>query len=89
MVDRSLRPPLPANGVSTDGGGTINVTDPATQELIGQTCVYSNRIYAQAGIHDSFVERLAEAVDGLRVGNGMDQARQLGPLINDARCCES
>jgi succinate-semialdehyde dehydrogenase/glutarate-semialdehyde dehydrogenase len=50
----------------------------------GQTCVCSNRIYAQAGVHDIFVEKLAAAVSKLRVGSGLDQTTQLGPLINEA-----
>jgi succinate-semialdehyde dehydrogenase/glutarate-semialdehyde dehydrogenase len=48
----------------------------------GQTCVCANRIYAQAGIHDRFVERLAEAADELKVGDGFEAGTDLGPLIN-------
>ena len=48
----------------------------------GQTCVCANRIYVQSGIHDAFVERLAEAVGRMRVGDGFDGA-DLGPLINE------
>jgi len=50
----------------------------------GQTCVCANRLYVQAGIHDRFVEALAKAVDGLVVGNGLDQATTIGPLIDEA-----
>ena len=50
----------------------------------GQTCVCTNRFYAQAGIHDAFVERLAAAAKQLKVGNGLDDGTNLGPLINDA-----
>jgi succinate-semialdehyde dehydrogenase / glutarate-semialdehyde dehydrogenase len=50
----------------------------------GQTCVCSNRIYAQSGIYDVFVERLSAAVSELKVGNGLDEDSELGPLINDA-----
>lgn len=49
----------------------------------GQTCVCSNRIYAQSGIHDVFVERLSAAVSELKVGSGLDEDSQLGPLISD------
>ncbi|MBS3785214.1 MAG: NAD-dependent succinate-semialdehyde dehydrogenase [Gammaproteobacteria bacterium] len=48
----------------------------------GQTCVCANRIYAQAGIYDAFVERLAEKVAALQVGPGHDDQTQIGPLIN-------
>ncbi|VVE07935.1 succinate-semialdehyde dehydrogenase (NADP(+)) [Pandoraea anhela] len=50
----------------------------------GQTCVCANRIYAQDGIYDAFVEKLTAAVSELRVGNGFDQGVVIGPLIEDA-----
>lgn len=48
----------------------------------GQTCVCVNRFYAQAGIYDAFVEKLRDAVASLRVGPGVEEASQIGPLIN-------
>src|SRR5690606_32008317 len=51
---------------------------------MGQTCVCTNRIFAQAGIHDAFVARLAEGVAALRVGNGAEPGIDQGPLINAA-----
>jgi succinate-semialdehyde dehydrogenase/glutarate-semialdehyde dehydrogenase len=50
----------------------------------GQTCVCTNRIYAQSGIHDAFVARLAEAVAALRVGPGDKAGSEIGPLITPA-----
>lgn len=50
----------------------------------GQTCVCANRIYVQAGIHDRFVQKLAEAMATLTVGNGLDAGTQIGPLIDEA-----
>jgi succinate-semialdehyde dehydrogenase/glutarate-semialdehyde dehydrogenase len=38
----------------------------------GQTCVCANRILVQAGVHDEFSEKLARAVAGLKVGNGLE-----------------
>jgi succinate-semialdehyde dehydrogenase/glutarate-semialdehyde dehydrogenase len=48
----------------------------------GQTCVCTNRILAQEGIYDQFVEKLSEAVKSLHVGNGLDDVVSQGPLIN-------
>lgn len=48
----------------------------------GQTCVCANRILVQAGIHDAFAARLAEAVSRLTVGAGLGGVTQQGPLIN-------
>ncbi|MEO9826156.1 MAG: NAD-dependent succinate-semialdehyde dehydrogenase [Paracoccaceae bacterium] len=50
----------------------------------GQTCVCANRIYVQAGVYDAFAEKLAAAVSKMQVGDGLSDAAQLGPLINDA-----
>jgi len=50
----------------------------------GQTCVCANRIYVQAGIHDAFVAKLADAVRSLKVGDGTAPDTQIGPLINHA-----
>ncbi|ADX47437.1 succinic semialdehyde dehydrogenase [Paracidovorax avenae ATCC 19860] len=50
----------------------------------GQTCVCANRIYVQAGVYDAFANKLAEAVRRLKVGNGMDEGVEQGPLIDDA-----
>ncbi|EKF19640.1 NAD-dependent succinate-semialdehyde dehydrogenase [Nitratireductor pacificus] len=49
----------------------------------GQTCVCTNRFFVQAGIYDRFVERLAAEAEKLRVGPGMDEGTQQGPLIDD------
>lgn len=48
----------------------------------GQTCVCANRVYVQAGIYDAFAERLADVVRGLRVGDPMDPATHIGPLVD-------
>ena len=49
----------------------------------GQTCVCANRLYVQAGIHDSFVAKLADAVGGMKVGDGSEPGIDIGPLIED------
>lgn len=50
----------------------------------GQTCVCANRIYVQAGVYDAFAEKLAVAVGKLRVGDGLSDTVELGPLVNEA-----
>jgi succinate-semialdehyde dehydrogenase/glutarate-semialdehyde dehydrogenase len=52
----------------------------------GQACTAANRIYVQAGIADEFSRRLAERMDVLRVGPGIEDGTQLGLVIDaDAR----
>jgi len=48
----------------------------------GQTCVCANRIYVQAGVYDAFAARLKAAVEQLKIGDGLENGTQLGPLIN-------
>ncbi len=50
----------------------------------GQTCVCANRLYAQDGIYDKFVKKLAAKVGKMKVGNGFDDGVVIGPLIEDA-----
>jgi succinate-semialdehyde dehydrogenase/glutarate-semialdehyde dehydrogenase len=49
----------------------------------GQTCVCANRVFAQAGIYDAFVAKLAEAVARLKVGSGFEAGVEQGPLIDE------
>jgi succinate-semialdehyde dehydrogenase / glutarate-semialdehyde dehydrogenase len=49
---------------------------------MGQTCVCTNRLYVQAGIHDRFIEKFAAEVIKLKVGNGAEVGVMQGPLIN-------
>ena len=48
----------------------------------GQTCVCANRLYAQDGIYDAFVAKLAEKAKGIKVGNGFETGVNQGPLID-------
>ena len=50
---------------------------------MGQTCVCPNRFYVQEGIYDEFVAGLTEAVEALRIGSGLEEGVQVGPLIDD------
>ncbi|MFW8594123.1 NAD-dependent succinate-semialdehyde dehydrogenase [Cribrihabitans neustonicus] len=47
----------------------------------GQTCVCANRIYVQAGVYDAFAEKLKAALEKMKVGDGLDEGTDFGPLI--------
>ncbi len=49
----------------------------------GQTCVCTNRILVQDGVHDAFVEKLSAAMATLKVGPGWEEGVNQGPLINE------
>ena len=49
----------------------------------GQTCVCANRVYVQASIKDKFLDIFVKKVEALKVGNGMEEGVNIGPLINE------
>ena len=50
---------------------------------MGQTCVCANRLLVQDSVYDAFAEKLTKAVAALKIGNGMDDGVQQGPLIEE------
>ncbi len=48
----------------------------------GQTCVCANRLLVQDGVYDAFAAKLAKAVAGLKVANGLEAGATQGPLID-------
>ena len=65
--------------------------DAAVREVVackfrngGQTCVCTNRIYVQESIAPAFTERLTAAVAALKVGDPLDPAVQIGPMVDQA-----
>ncbi len=48
----------------------------------GQICYAGTRIFVQQGIYDEFVERLGAFSKTIKVGDSMDPATQLGPLVS-------
>jgi succinate-semialdehyde dehydrogenase/glutarate-semialdehyde dehydrogenase len=50
----------------------------------GQTCVCANRLLVHTSVYDRFAEKLAAAVDRLKVGSGLDAGVTQGPLIDAA-----
>ncbi len=49
----------------------------------GQTCVCPNRVYVQAGLVDTFAERVAAEVAKLKVGSAFEDGVRVGPLIEE------
>ena len=50
----------------------------------GEACTSANRFLVQRGIAAEFGKRMAQAMGALRVGPGLEDGVQLGPLINAA-----
>ena len=50
----------------------------------GQFCMAGSRVLAEAGIADELRERLAKALEEVRIGPGEDPSSEMGALIDDA-----
>ncbi len=48
----------------------------------GQDCCARSRILVQKDVFDEFLDRMRPAVEGLRVGDPLDEATEMGPLIS-------
>ena len=49
----------------------------------GEACTAANRFYVQSGVAEEFSRRLAEKMAALRVGPGLDEGVEVGPLVNE------
>jgi len=48
----------------------------------GQSCIAPTRIYVQRGIFDAFAEKVTARVAAMKVGNGLDNSVEMGPLFD-------
>ena len=60
----------------------VNGTLIAKFRNTGQSCIAANRMYVQRSISDKFIPALVEGAGQLKVGNGLDEGVEIGPLIN-------
>jgi succinate-semialdehyde dehydrogenase/glutarate-semialdehyde dehydrogenase len=51
----------------------------------GQSCIAAKRFIVHAAVYDEFTRRFVEGMRGLRVGDPLDRATQLGPLASVAQ----
>ncbi|EPO0023343.1 NAD-dependent succinate-semialdehyde dehydrogenase [Vibrio alginolyticus] len=50
----------------------------------GQTCVCTNRFYVHSKVYDEFVAKFDAAVQQLKVGNGLEEGVNIGPVISES-----
>lgn len=51
----------------------------------GQRCTASSRLIVTDGIHDQFVARMREKMDALVIGDALDQATHIGPVVDQGQ----
>ncbi|WP_017611097.1 NAD-dependent succinate-semialdehyde dehydrogenase [Nocardiopsis xinjiangensis] len=55
----------------------------AKMRNIGEACTAANRIYVQSGVAEEFADRLSRRMGELRVGRGVEEGVDVGPLIDE------
>ena len=50
----------------------------------GQRCTAASRVIASGKVYDELQSKLVERAEGLRLGNGLDDDVEIGPVINQA-----
>src|SRR5919109_1347982 len=54
----------------------------AKMRNMGEACTAANRFYVHEKVHDAFAAKLKDKMAGLKMGNGLDDGVNLGPLVN-------
>lgn len=49
----------------------------------GQACISAQRLFVHEDIHDQFVEAFVAVARGMRIGDPMDDATEIGPMISE------
>ena len=76
-------PVIIADDVNLDR--VVALTLSAAFRNAGQICQCPTRFYVHDRVHDTFVQKLAEGASALKLGDGMDDSVQMGPLTNPRR----
>jgi alpha-ketoglutaric semialdehyde dehydrogenase len=79
------------------GKNVIIVMDDANLELAvegcvwggfgtsGQRCTAASRVVVHEKVYKTFLDRFVSCAGALRVGNGLDSATQMGPVVSDSQ----
>ncbi|QRZ13821.1 betaine-aldehyde dehydrogenase [Paracoccus methylovorus] len=54
----------------------------------GQICSNGTRVFVQEGIRQQFLDRLAERLAGVRIGDPLDETTQHGPIVSPAQAAK-
>ena len=55
----------------------------AKMRNIGEACTAANRFFVHRSVADDFSARLAERMGAMKVGNGLDEGVEVGPLVEE------
>jgi aldehyde dehydrogenase (NAD+) len=51
----------------------------------GQRCTATSRLIVEESVHDEMVKMVVDAAARLKLGNGLDESVQVGPLVSEAQ----
>lgn len=54
----------------------------AKMRNIGEACTAANRFYVHSSVAEHFTDRLSERMGALKIGNGLEDGVDVGPLVN-------
>jgi len=99
QISRTAAETLKPLGLELGGKSAVIVFDDAdlpaaiqasavfiTMNLSGQGCINGTRVIAQRGIYDDLVDGLTNAVRQIPIGDPMNQATLMGPVVSKAAC---
>ncbi len=66
----------------------LNMAVPTKYANAGQVCVTPDRFFVHESLHDAFVKGFVARATAIRLGNGLDPAVGMGPLISARRLTE-
>lgn len=66
----------------------LNLAVPTKFANAGQVCVTGDRFYVHERLHDAFVDGFVARAQAIRLGDGLDPAVGMGPLIHAGRLAE-
>jgi alpha-ketoglutaric semialdehyde dehydrogenase len=97
LVNQNAAPTFKKVHLEMGGKNVIVIMDDAQLELAvegcvwggfgttGQRCTAASRIVVHEKIHDAFLEQFVQRTRALRVGNGLDAAVQMGPVVSEGQ----
>ncbi|MEM7668875.1 MAG: NAD-dependent succinate-semialdehyde dehydrogenase, partial [Pseudomonadota bacterium] len=68
-----------------DVDAAINIIGSNKFRNAGQVCISPTRFFVQENVYSKFVDGFAEVASSIKVGNGLDEGVQMGPLVAERR----
>jgi aldehyde dehydrogenase (NAD+) len=97
IVNQNAAPGFKKVHLEMGGKNVVMIMDDAQLELAvegclwggfgttGQRCTAASRVVVQERVYDAFLDAFVKRVTALRVGNGLDEGVQVGPVVSEAQ----